>query len=213
MIAVLQKIYILLGYLYSSWSKEQPAGVIMIPILSSSAMLRVFSVFLRDPSKNYQLREISRMIGLNHKSISIYVRELVEDGLARENEKTPYKSYCANCEIPAFKRYKRMFNAIQLYESGFVDFLNDFYSYPAAIVLFGSYSKGEDVPISDIDVLVITPLKKLAAIEKFEKLLGHRIQLYLHSAADLQRMKTTNKELLNSWINGICVQGYMEIFT
>ena len=46
----------------------------------------------------------------------------------------------------------------------------------------------------------------------FEKKLGHEIQLFVHSVSDIERMKDKNKELLNSFINGIVIHGYLEVF-
>ena len=87
------------------------------------------------------------------------------------------------------------------------------YHEPEAMILFGSYAKGEDGPRSDIDLLIITPLKKEQELKRFEKRLGRPIQLFLKSREDVEKMKIKNKELLNNWINGIVIEGYWEVFT
>ena len=60
-----------------------------------------------------------------------------------------------------------------MYESKLIDSLVLKYSNPA-IVLFGSFDKGEDSKRSDIDILVVTPLKKTVDVALFEKKLKRK---------------------------------------
>src|SRR3989344_4808251 len=87
-----------------------------------------------------------------------------------------------------------------------------FYVRELAIVLFGSFAKGEDAEKSDIDLLVITSAKKELNLDIFDKKLGRKIQLFLFSEKEIEKMKESNKELLNSLINGIILYGFFEVF-
>ena len=49
-------------------------------------------------------------------------------------------------------------------------------------------------------------------LERFEKKLKHKIQLFLHSRKEIKTMKTKNKELLNNLVNGVVVYGFWEAF-
>ena len=83
---------------------------------------------------------------------------------------------------------------------------------PEAIILFGSFAKAENIGRSDIDLLVITPAKKEVNIEKYEKNLNHKVQLFLHAKKDIEDMKNKNPKLLNNFINGVKIYGYWELF-
>ena len=68
--------------------------------------------------------------------------------------------------------------------------------------------KGEDIEESDIDLYVETSSTKNIHIEKFEKLLDRKIQMI--KSKNLHQIK--NKALTNNIINGIILNGYVEIF-
>ena len=97
-----------------------------------------------------------------------------------------------------------------LHESGLIEYLVEAFNQPEAIVLFGSFSKAEDNKNSDVDILIISSKKQEPNVEKFEKKLNHKIQLFIHSKKELEKLKNKNKELFNNWINGIVVYGYFE---
>src|SRR3989338_6389518 len=95
----------------------------MNQLLKDSTLFRVLDVFFDNPIKDFQLREISRMIGLTHKSVLIYLNQLLKLELIKINTKTLYKSYNANTENQMFQRYKKTTNQMKIYESGLVDYL------------------------------------------------------------------------------------------
>ena len=55
-----------------------------------------------------------------------------------------------------FIKAKIVRNIHLIYQSNIVEFLNDYYKNPKAIVLFGSFRKGEDMTGSDIDIAIET---------------------------------------------------------
>ena len=102
-----------------------------------------------------------------------------------------------------FIQLKRLYNIYSLFSA--VDYLKNIYEEPEAIVLFGSYSKGEDISQSDIDIAVITSNHKEIKISKFEKKLTRKIKIY-----EIQ-IEKAEKEFLNTLINGIVLDGYLNI--
>ena len=100
--------------------------------------------------------------------------------------------------------FKRVENLKLIYESGLLGFLEE--KFPGStIILFGSYSKGEDTIKSDIDIAIIGKEKKIDLI-KFDKLLERRI--FLHFYPSLKEMK---KELKENILNGIILFGGIEL--
>lgn len=177
----------------------------MNQLLNNYTLLNVLRVFFDDPSRDFQLREISRRINLAHKSVLIYLNNLVKSGLVKVNTKTLYKSYNANTENPMFQRYKRAINQIQIYESGIVDYLYEKLM-PNTLVLFGSFAKGTDGKTSDIDIFIEAKEEKIGVTE-FEKALGRKIHLIFE-----EDIKNLSNELKNNIINGIVLSGNLRLF-
>ncbi len=173
---------------------------------------RLLEIFLEEPEKEFYIRELSRKLKKSPTTISKYLKELEKEGILKSKEKFNHLLFKANIEKEEFRQLKINYNLKKISESGFVNFLIREFNEPKAIVLFGSFAKGENIKASDIDLLVITSLKKEINIEKFEHKFGHKIQLFLFSDGELEKMKEKNKELLNSFINGIKLHGFMEIF-
>ena len=77
------------------------------------------------------------------------------------------------------------------------------------IILFGSYSRGEDTEESDIDLYIETPSKiKDACLGPFENKLKRNIQIFNYNNMNNIR----GPELKNNIINGIKLNGELEIF-
>ena len=77
------------------------------------------------------------------------------------------------------------------------------------LTLFGSYARGEDVEESDIDLYLEAQNTKPIQLDKYEKILGHKIQVFMHK--NIRDIK--NKDLANNIINGITLNGFLEVFT
>ena len=73
---------------------------------------------------------------------------------------------------------------------------------PKSIILFGSYSKGEDTETSDIDLFVECKSEELN-LKIFEKRLERKIELHFK-----ERFTLYPKELKNNIINGIVLHGF-----
>lgn len=162
-------------------------------------------MFFDDPLKDFQLREISRVIKLHHKSVLIYINQLLKLGLIKTNTKTLYKSYNANTENQMFQVYKKIINQMKIYESGLIDYLYEKLM-PNVIILFGGYAKGTDIKTSDIDLFIEAKEEKINII-KFEEKLGRKIHLVFE-----KDVNNLSKELKNNIINGVILSGNLRLF-
>ena len=98
-----------------------------------------------------------------------------------------------------FRNLKRIHNIKKINNSGLVDSLKERFPL-TTIVLFGSYSRGEDTEKSDIDVAIFGK-EKGVELEIFEKRLGRRIN------TEFVDFKKISPELKESIINGIILEG------
>ncbi len=171
----------------------------------------LLSYFFEEPEREFHIRELARLTKKSPTTIAKYLNKYQKESLLVAQKKLHHFLFKANNKNPLFKQRKLSYNLQSIQESGLIEFLNDIYNHPEAIILFGSLRKAEDIPTSDIDLLIITPRKSTPDLSKFEKKLKRKIQLFPYSRTDLEKMKTTNKELLNNFINGIVLEGFWEV--
>ncbi len=110
-----------------------------------------------------------------------------------------------NRENHRIMQLKRVDNLKQMYESGLSDFIEKEYA-GATIILFGSYSRGDDTESSDIDLAVIGRKEKVIDITKFNKLLGRTININFYESWD-----KIHKHLKENLCNGIVLVGGIEL--
>ena len=160
-------------------------------------------LFFEEPFRNFQIREISRMTKIAVTSVKKYLEELLKEDLIIKDKKTLYPSYIAS-QNRLFKIYKQQVIIFKLYSSNLIDYLED-NLHPKCIILFGSARKGEYNKNSDIDIFVQSEEKNVS-LEKFEKILKHKINLFFK-----ENINKLSKELFNNIINGIKLSGYLKI--
>lgn len=175
-------------------------------------MDKILEYFIKEPEREFCIRELARLIKRSPTTISKFLSKYKKELLLLSREKFNHLLYKADIKNPKFKDLKLYYNVKRIRESGLIDFLVKEFNHPEAIVLFGSFRKAENIPKSDVDILIVTPLKKQVNLKKFEKNLDHNIQLFLHSNQEINRMKNRNKNLLNNFVNGIILYGFWEVF-
>jgi len=100
---------------------------------------------------------------------------------------------------------KRVDNLKQIYELGLVDFLDKEFA-GATIILFGSYSRGDDLINSDIDIAVIGRKEKGIDLKKYEEQLERKININYYASFD-----KIHKNLKENLANGIVLSGGFQL--
>lgn len=174
-------------------------------MIQKSSAWRVFVSFAKSPMKVFHIRELSRILNLAPTSIILHIKELEKNKLIVQDKTGLYTSYKANFDNDNFRFYKKIHNLIELKESGLIEEIEN-KLFPTTIVLFGSYTKGEDIETSDIDLLLIAE-KKTINLSKYEKQLSRKIQLFFSD--DINKLP---RELKNNILNGIVLSGFLKVF-
>ena len=174
---------------------------------------KIISLFIEDPNKEFHVREVAKIAHLSPTTASKYLSMLCKEGLLESRKMSNHIMYHAAYSSEGYKRIKRSHNLNVLHDSGLINHLVDKLNEPEAIVLFGSFLRGEDIPSSDIDLFVVGHAKKDLDLGRFEARLKRKVQLFIHPRKDISLMKRKNKELLNNIINGLVVYGYLEVFS
>ena len=163
--------------------------------------------FFVNPTAKLRVREIERTLKLPLPSVIRYCKELKKESILTTIKTGNVNFYTANRDSEKYLLEKKFCNIKKIYESGLIEYIRQELSNPA-IVLFGSFAKGEDTEESDIDLYIETPSKKKGILEKFEKLLKRRIQVFQHK----NLKKLSNPYLKNNVINGFLLNGFVEVF-
>jgi len=156
------------------------------------------------PTDSFRLRELSRLSKISPPSVMIYLKEFQKDGMVIKYEKRGIPFYKSNRENKDFVFYKKISILYELKESGLVDFLEENLS-PSAIILYGSYAKGESIESSDLDIFIVGREKNIH-LDKFEKKLNKEIHLMF--CEDIRKI---SKELKSNLANGIVLWGYFDV--
>lgn len=165
--------------------------------------LNILKQFLEKPTKEFNVREIARLLKVSPATASKKLKDLVKEGLLKERKERILHLYKANIENDFYKDIKVFYNIRKLRKSGFVDALNRFYLKPT-IVMFGSCAYGTDIETSDFDLLIISEkTKEFSNIKEFERKIKRKIHLFI--VRDIKDLK--NKYLINNVLNGIIIQG------
>lgn len=171
--------------------------------------LTILSIFFEKPTEGFQIRELARHLSINHTTIRQYLNKLIKEELLIKKDGKPYPFYFANIN-KKFLTLKQFYNLDLLRKSELIEFLEDKFDFPT-IILFGSFAKALDDQNSDIDIFILSNIKKTINLKKFEKFLNRPISLHLYNNSDFSSAKLKNSELINSICNGITLSGDLEI--
>ena len=168
---------------------------------------RIFRLLCIKSGKSLNQREIARILKVSPTSIAKSLPIL-----KKENLISIEKSKNMNLTLVELNRdnekameLKRVENLKIIYESQIVNFLEN--NFPGCtIILFGSFSRGDDIFDSDIDIAIIGIKEKEIPLEKFEKILERAINLNFY-----RNTREIHKHLRENLFNGIVLRGGIEL--
>src|SRR3989344_1879118 len=164
---------------------------------------KILELVFKKPTTRFHVREIARLTGLNPNPVAKIAGNLRKEKLVQIEKKKHVVEIYANAVDESFIKKKRVFNFMKVYESGIVDFLVKIFD-PVSVSLMGSFSRGEDVERSDIDIVVVSSKKnERADLEKFEEYFGRNIHLLV---IDYKEM---SEEFYINFINGFVLYGHI----
>ena len=172
----------------------------------------IMELFIHDSYRKFNVREAARLAKSSPTTASNHLANAAKRGLLKKEKSRNLILFSADLESQSFRDMKIYSNVKKIRDSGIVELIENEVNFPEALVLFGSYAKGENKKDSDIDLFILSESKNKLDLEKFENILGAEIQIFLHSRKEFENMKIKNKELINNIINGIKLRGFLEVF-
>jgi predicted nucleotidyltransferase len=179
-------------------------------ILFNESVFKVAELIFNYPNRIFHLREIAKETGLSTTAVMQSVEKLADFQIITVEKTNLTTDIRANLEAEEYVFYKRIFNLYRMCRHGFVNNIKNNFN-AETIVLFGSFSKGEDIEESDVDILVIT--KNIGKIEShmplsdvIEKELNRKIRIHV-----LKSLEKSDDEFKNTIANGIVLYGYLKV--
>lgn len=167
---------------------------------------KILRLFFDGPNVRLHIREVARRAGLSPFGAMKILGSLEKDELLIKEPTPIVVEYHGNYTNEKFLALKRSLNLYDLYASGLVPALIDLYEVPECICVFGSFAKGEDIKESDIDLAIVTSIKKLPDLSVYEEKLKRKISVHL-----VKDVKKEDAGFVNSLANGIVLYGYIEV--
>ena len=166
---------------------------------------KIFALLCLRAGEKLSQREIAKLLKVSPTAVSNSIKKLRENGLIKVEKTKTINFISFNRDGQRAIEMKRVENLKNLYTYGLSDYLEEELA-GATIILFGSYSMGEDTNTSDIDIAVIERKNKMLDIEKFEKILNRKININFYNS-----WKDIHKHLKNNILNGITLHGSVEL--
>ncbi len=171
--------------------------------------LTILKPFFEDPTRKFSIRQLSRILKINHTTVRQYLNKLVKEDFLSSKKEGLYSFYQLILSKKAL-HLKLYYNLEKIRNSNLIVVLEKAYDLPV-IVLFGSYSLARDDTGSDIDICLISNVDKEFQIEKYEKSLNRMISLHTFSKDSWVKAKKSNPNMVNNICNGIVLSGELVI--
>ncbi|MFH1212074.1 MAG: ArsR family transcriptional regulator [Candidatus Woesearchaeota archaeon] len=171
--------------------------------------ITIMKPFFEEPARKFSIRELSRILKINHTTVRQHLNGLVKEGFLSSKNEGVYSFYqlVLNKKTLNLKLY---YNLEKLRISNIAEDLEKMYDLPI-IVLFGSYAFAIDDLVSDIDICLITDINKEFPAEKYQKILNRKVSIHKFSKKSWEKSKKSNPHLVNNICNGITLSGEIEV--
>ena len=173
--------------------------------------LTILKQFFEEPTRKFSIRELSRILRINHTTVRQYLNKLVKEEFLESRKSGLYYFYWLSLNKKTLN-LKLYYNLEKMRESNIVQDLEKMFDLPV-IVLFGSYASAMDDKISDIDICLISNIEKKFQNEKYEKRLNRRISLHKFNKESWKKAIKANPHLINNICNGIVLSGELEVLS
>ena len=171
--------------------------------------IAILKSFFENPSKKYSIRELSRVLGINHTTVRQYLDKLAKEGFLSSKKEGLYSFYRLIIGKKTLN-LKLYYNLEKIRKSKLVEDLEKSYDFPV-IVLFGSYAFAMDDLTSDIDICLISNIEKDFSVDRYRRRLNRKVSIHKFSRTLWEKSKKSNPNLINNICNGIVLSGEFEV--
>lgn len=168
--------------------------------LKSNLRRKLLTLFFTNPEKRYYIRQLERLIGFSAGNISNELRRLNRDHLFITEEVGNSLFYRLNRRHTIYNELKSIITKTVGVEGGLKTALQVIPGI-SCIFIFGSFARGEEYQLSDVDLFIIgcPDMDKLSeAIHQQEDLLQREINYHIYSEKDwIEKIAEKDSFILN----------------
>ena len=161
----------------------------ILKLKKSKTRRKILQLFFSDPNKKYYLRELERILNLPVGNVRRELLGLEKVGIFKREKIGNQIYYSVNRQSPIFEEFKKIVSKTIGVEASLQKALKKIKDIKVAFI-FGSYAKGKEDSLSDIDLMIVgTPDEDLlvSKIVKLEKQLNREINYHIFSEKDWKK--------------------------
>lgn len=165
----------------------------------------IFALLCLRAGERLSQRETAKILKVSPTAVGNSLKKLRDENLIKIEKTKTINFVSLNRDEKKAVELKRVENLKNMYLSGLSDYLYN--ELPGtAIILFGSYSRGEDTNTSDLDLAVVGTRGNPMKLEKFESILHRKININFYDS-----WQSIHQHLKDNILNGIVLAGGIEL--
>lgn len=167
----------------------------------------ILQVLFKKSGRILNQRQIAKAIGVTPPAVlkALPLLKKLNYIIMDKDKETKRLSIELNKRNHKVMQLKRVDNLKQIYLSGLSDYLEKEFA-GATIILFGSYSRGDDLINSDIDIAIIGRKEKEINLLPYEKYLERKININYYDS-----FEKIHKNLKENLANGFVLAGGFQL--
>lgn len=170
-------------------------------VFISTNQLKVLSFFSLHTDESFHEREVARKIGISAGGTNDALNNLYDENLLSREKRGKTLTYTLNEQIPAIKFFK-ILNILILLNP----IIEDLKKITKKIIIYGSYSRGESVKGSDVDLLIVSNKREeiQKILERYSRMKNYiKIQPAIRSSIEWISQEKNNPTFLKEVLKGI----------
>jgi len=170
----------------------------VIDIFGATNSLKVLSYLAQHPGKEFLNSEIQKAVSASRIGVYFTLKDLVRQGLVSQQKRGKFLFYSIVYNDVAIKQFKVLKNVLALRS-----IVSKLKSSVRKVILYGSYSRGENDSTSDIDLFIISkdPEATKETISSIKT--KQKIQAVIKTSSELVSFKESEKVFMQEVERGV----------
>ena len=173
------------------------------PLIPSQTRIRLLTLFLSNPGKEYYIREIERMTGENYYAIHSELQNLESFGLLTRERKGKQVYYSVNQNFFLYHELQQMVLKTEGVSSTIRERVRGLIGI-SCMFIFGSFAAGTAGRDSDIDLFIVGDVEEdevITAVHQAERTLGREINYTLMGDREYLERQERNDPFVMTILN------------
>ncbi|MBU1178149.1 nucleotidyltransferase domain-containing protein [Patescibacteria group bacterium] len=162
-----------------------------LSIFKSQIRSKLLRLYFTSPQARFYIRQLKEKLGVSIGNLHRELKYLESQGILSSAKEGNLKYYSLNKSYPLYKELKSIVHKTIGLEGSIKEQLKKIKNIDQAFI-FGSYAKGKEAAISDIDLFIIGQPDEnelIVKINKLERELDREINYHIYSQKDLNKEK------------------------